>query len=125
MDSTTLYIVLAAGVVLLFGWKKFQARGIQQYTPAEVKERLKAGSVLIDVRTAAERKQTSIAGSIHVPLNELSAKMKSLEKHKAREVILYCASGARSSSAAVQMKNAGFTVGNLKGGIGAWNYAKL
>jgi len=125
MDSTTFYIILAAAVVLLYAWKKLQSRGIAQYTPSEAKERVKAGSVLLDVRTAAERKQSSIAGSLHIPLNELPAKVKSLEKHKAREVILYCASGSRSVSAASQLKKAGFTVGNLKGGIGAWNYAKL
>ncbi len=125
MDSTTFYIILAVAIVLLYVWKKLQTRGIAQYSPVEAKERVKAGSVLLDVRTAAERKQSSIAGSLHIPLNELSAKMKSLEKHKAREVILYCASGSRSASAAVQMKKAGFIVGNLKGGIGAWNYANL
>jgi rhodanese-related sulfurtransferase len=125
MDSYTLYYVIAGIIILFYGMKKFQARGISQYSPVEVKERVAAGSVLVDVRTAAERKQSSIAGSIHIPLGELSAKMKSLDKFKSREVILYCASGSRSSSAAAQLKKNGFTVGNLKGGIGAWNYANL
>jgi rhodanese-related sulfurtransferase len=125
MDSLTFYYVLAGAVVLVYGWKKMQSRGIAQYTPGEARERVSAGSVLLDVRTAAERKQSSIAGSLHIPLHELSAKIKTLEKHKTREVILYCASGSRSSSAAVQLKKAGFTVGNLKGGIGAWKFANL
>ncbi len=125
MDSLTFYYVLAGAVVLVYGWKKLQSRGISQYTPGEARERVSAGSVLLDVRTAAERKQSSIAGSLHIPLNELSAKIKTLEKHRSREVILYCASGNRSSSAAGLLKKAGFTVGNLKGGIGAWKYANL
>jgi rhodanese-related sulfurtransferase len=125
MDSLTPYYVIAAIIIVVYGMKKFQARGISQYTPVEAKERVGAGSVLVDVRTAAERKQSSIAGSVHIPLSELASRMKTLDKYKSREIILYCASGARSSSAAVQLKKQGFTVGNLKGGIGAWNYANL
>ena len=125
MDSMNLYYLIAAAALAFYVWKKFQARGIGRYSPEEAKERVKSGSVLLDVRTAAERKQSSIAGSIHIPLHELSQKMKTLEKFKSREVIVYCASGARSSSAAVQLKKAGFAVGNLRGGIGAWKYANL
>ena len=125
MDSLGLYFAVAAAVVLFYGWKKFQTRGIPQYTPAQARERVAAGSMLLDVRTAAERKQSSIAGSLHIPLNDLPVKMKTLEKFRTREVIVYCASGSRSSSAAVQLKKAGFSAGNLTGGIGAWNYANL
>jgi rhodanese-related sulfurtransferase len=125
MDSTTVIIVIAALAAALFIWKKFQMRDIPQYTPDEARSRVKAGSVLLDVRTAAERKHGSISGSMHIPLHELAAKMKTLERHKSRELIVYCASGSRSRTAAAQLKKAGFSSANLKGGFGAWNFSNL
>ena len=125
MDSMTTYIVIASLAAAFFAWKKFQTRGIAQYSPEQARDKIKGGSVFLDVRTAAERKQSSIKGSLHIPLNELPAKMKTLERHKSQEVIVYCASGSRSSMAASQLKRAGFTADNLKGGIGAWNFSHL
>ncbi|HLP16089.1 MAG TPA: rhodanese-like domain-containing protein [Bacteroidota bacterium] len=125
MDSLTLIIVIVSVVALFIGLKKFRMRGIPQYSPEEARQRIREGAVLLDVRTPAERKQTSIAGSLHIPLNELSAKMKTLERNKSREIIVYCASGNRSGVASVQLKKAGFNVANLQGGIGAWNFSNL
>ncbi|MGE5314345.1 MAG: rhodanese-like domain-containing protein [Acidobacteriota bacterium] len=123
MDSTIVYLVIAALIAALYIRKTLQMRGIPQYTPEEARSRMQQGSVLLDVRTPAERKQRSINGSLHIPLHELGSKMKSLERHRSREVIVYCASGSRSRMAAVQLKKAGFSAANLKGGIGAWNFS--
>jgi rhodanese-related sulfurtransferase len=120
-----MFIAVAAFAAAFMGWKKFQMRGIAQYSPEEARLKAAEGSVFLDVRTAAERKQSSIAGSLHIPLNELSTKLKTLERHKSREIIVYCASGNRSGVASVQLKQAGFKAANLKGGMGAWNFSKL
>ena len=45
-----------------------------------------------------------------------------LEKYKSKEIICYCASGSRSVNAGLKLKKAGFTVGNLRGGIASWNF---
>jgi rhodanese-related sulfurtransferase len=51
--------------------------------------------------------------------------MKELEKYRSREIICYCASGSRSVNAALKLKKAGFKAGNLRGGIGKWNFSNL
>lgn len=119
-DQIFLYGIL--GVIVLF-WlrKQLLARGLNQYTGPQAKQKMKEGAVMLDVRTAMERSSVSIPGSLHIPLQELSSRMKELEKHRSKEIICYCASGSRSVSAGIKLKKAGFTVGNLSGGISSWN----
>jgi rhodanese-related sulfurtransferase len=52
--------------------------------------------------------------------------MKELERFKERAVIVSCATGNRSGSAAALLRKNGFTnVVNLAGGVAAWQQAGL
>ena len=78
----------------------------------------------IDVRAPGERQQKSIAGSVGIPLNHLSEKLATLPKD--RTLLVYCAGGYRSSIAASLLQSSGFaSVGEIAGGIAAWEAAKL
>ena len=78
----------------------------------------------VDVRTAREREQQHIAGSLSVPLNQLTAKLASLPRDRA--LLVYCAGGYRSSIAASLLQRAGFEdVAEIGGGFAAWQAAKL
>jgi glyoxylase-like metal-dependent hydrolase (beta-lactamase superfamily II) len=78
----------------------------------------------VDVRAPGERKQKLIEGSLSVPLNHLMENLKSLPND--RPLLVYCAGGYRSSIAASLLQRAGFaSVGELAGGIVAWESAKL
>lgn len=122
-DQIFLYALLGL-LVFVYLRKQLLARGLQHYTPSEVKERIKAGSILLDVRTAGERSSRSIPQSVHIPLQEIGSRMKELERYRGKEIICYCASGSRSVSAAIKLKRAGFTAGNLKGGMASWNFSQ-
>lgn len=125
MDSNIYLYIIAALFLFLYLKKKFDARGISNYSASDAKEKIKSGSIMLDVRTDGERGRNSIKGSLHIPVHELSARMKELEKYKSREIICYCASGSRSVGAASKLKKAGFAVGNLSGGIASWNFSNL
>jgi glyoxylase-like metal-dependent hydrolase (beta-lactamase superfamily II)/rhodanese-related sulfurtransferase len=74
----------------------------------------------VDVRTAAERAEKRIAGSVHIPLNQLMDRMAEIPRD--RPVLVYCAGGYRSAIAASLLQRAGYTdVSELAGGIGAWH----
>ena len=120
-----LFYVIIGIVLLIYIRKQFLTRSLSNYSGEEAKQKVASGSILLDVRTSAERKSNSIPRSIHIPVQELSARIKELEKYRNREIICYCASGSRSVSAALKLKKAGFKVGNLRGGIGTWNFANL
>lgn len=125
MTGEQIFFYAMLGVMLLMVIRKqILVRGLKNYSPAEAKEKAKAGSILLDVRTAGERSSSSIPHSIHIPLHEIGAKLKDLEKYRGKEIICYCATGSRSVNAAIKLKKAGFTAGNLKGGMASWNFSR-
>jgi hydroxyacylglutathione hydrolase len=79
---------------------------------------------VVDVRTHREREQKHIEGSVSIPLNHLHENLEALPHD--RPLLLYCAGGYRSSIASSLLQRAGFTsVGELAGGLAAWESAKL
>jgi hydroxyacylglutathione hydrolase len=78
----------------------------------------------IDVRAPREREQKHIEGSMSIPLNHLEENLKTLPRN--RPLLVYCAGGYRSSIAASLLQHDGFhSVGEIAGGIAAWESAKL
>lgn len=71
--------------------------------------------LVIDVRTEEEFAYGAYPGAINIPLDNIESKLSELGK-KDRKIILYCASGGRSSYALQILKSAGFT--NLENGGG-------
>ena len=124
--SQVVLYVLVTIVAFVYVRRWLTLRGMKQYSPLEVADVMKkAGAILLDVRTAAERQRQTIKGSLHIPLHELGRRVAELEKHRDREVICYCQSGNRSITAAAKLRKAGFTVANMKGGIVEWNSSGL
>jgi rhodanese-related sulfurtransferase len=83
-------------------------------------------AVVIDIREPGEFAQLHILNARSVPLGEIEARIKELERFKEKPVIVSCATGNRSGSAASALRKHGFTnVVNLAGGIAAWQQAGL
>ncbi len=74
---------------------------------SNVKDMIKAGAKIIDVRSVGEFQDESYPGAVNIPLNVLPAKLDDLGA-KESPIILYCASGARSAQAARLLKQAGY-----------------
>jgi rhodanese-related sulfurtransferase len=127
MTASQIFLYVIAALVILFYIRRgIQRKHMKEYSVSEVSQRLHDNSiVLLDVRTLEERKHKHIKGSLHIPVNELSQKLKILEKHKEREIICYCHSGSRSFMAAVMLAKNGFQAANMKGGMIEWNYLDL
>ncbi len=82
---------------------------------ADAKALLDRGAQIVDVRTRAEFKAAAHPKAINIPLDELEAKAKTLDK--SRPVLVCCATGSRSGFGVSVLKRAGFTeVANL----GSW-----
>lgn len=64
------------------------------------------GAVILDVRTRQEFTSGHAKGSVNIPLDSLSARMKELPKDKT--IITCCASGMRSATAKSMLLNNGF-----------------
>ena len=81
----------------------------------DLKEMVKQGAMIVDVRTPAEYHGGHIKGSVNIPLQVLDKNIVKLKKDK--PVITCCASGMRSGSAKSMLKAKGFDVHNG----GGWN----
>ena len=80
--------------------------------------------IIVDVRAPGERQQKRIPGSVGIPLNHLVERLQELPAD--RQILVHCAGGYRSSIAASLLQRQGFKqVGEIAGGIAAWDAAKL
>jgi phage shock protein E len=75
-----------------------------------LKDLVKQGAIILDVRTPAEFQGGHIKGSINMPLQTLNQGLKKLKKEQT--IITCCASGMRSSSAKSILKSNGFEAHN-------------
>jgi rhodanese-related sulfurtransferase len=124
--SQIILYAIAALVLLFFIRRQIQKARMKEYSASEVSHLINDNSVvLLDVRTLEERNHKHIKGSLHIPMNELSQKLKVLEKHRGKEIICYCHSGSRSFMATQLLANNGYRAANMKGGMIEWNYLNL
>lgn len=91
---------------------------------AHLKELLDKGHspVVIDVRTTEELtgELGALDGIIHIPLQELQARMKELDRFKQQDMYIICRSGNRSEKATTLLNENGFHAINVEGGMKAW-----
>lgn len=87
---------------------------------------LKSGKppIVVDVRNDSEWNSGQIDGSLHVPLINLLERADSLPRD--RQLVILCATGNRSSTAASLLSQRGVTqVTDLRGGIEGWKKLNL
>ena len=72
MTSEQIFLYALIALLAMFSIRKqLLARSLNNYSGSEAKQKVKDGSILLDVRTAGERSSLSIPSSIHIPLQEL------------------------------------------------------
>jgi rhodanese-related sulfurtransferase len=68
-------------------------------------------NTIVDVRTPAEFMGGHVAGSINIPLNEITLRLAEIQKLP-QPILLCCASGNRSGQAESFLRNQGITCEN-------------
>jgi rhodanese-related sulfurtransferase len=100
---------------------------VPRITPAQARDLIAKGAVVVDVRDALELRNTGkVAGALHIPRGmlefqadtEAPSHNKALDK--AKTVIVYCASGGRSALAGKTLKDMGYTDVYNAGGFTDW-----
>jgi molybdopterin/thiamine biosynthesis adenylyltransferase/rhodanese-related sulfurtransferase len=95
---------------------------VSEIDPAEVREGLGNGVVLVDVREGEEYERERIPGAVHVPRGYLESRIEGAVRDRDAHVVLYCASGNRSALAADTLQQLlGYSnVESMTGGITLW-----
>ena len=73
---------------------------------------------ILDCREPYEWRQVRIPGSVHIPMNEIPARLPELDKQA--DIIVICAHGYRSYNVAEYLIQHGFSARSLHGGIFDW-----
>lgn len=98
-------------------------RSVPEIDVAGARTLLRAGALLVDVRTPAEWDAGHAPDAVHVPLETVPAQASALPRD--RVVVVICRSGRRSQAAVAELGARGFDAHNLTGGMLAWVQAGL
>ena len=79
------------------------------------------GATLVDVRESHEWKSGHAPRAVHIPLGQIDQGARRLQK--SRPVVVVCASGMRSRTAAGQLRSLGYEATSVSGGMAAWQRA--
>jgi len=120
-------LAIGSGLALLLPMLSRSAAGISVLSVTEAVMLMSRKSALVlDVREPDEFAQGHLQGARNVPLSQLSARLKELEKFRDKPVLVVCERGRRANAAAKLLKAQSFTTLNvLKGGMQAWIDAKM
>ena len=109
-------------------------RRLTRLNPAKARQAMRAGAVLIDIRSDSQiARDGSIAGALVIPRNILEWRLDPASQHRHLHapqlddhVILLCDEGYQSSLAAATLQQLGFArATDVEGGFQAWRAAGL
>jgi phage shock protein E len=67
------------------------------------------GAIIVDVRTPEEVAAGHVTGALHIPVDEMEARIGELAAYRDERVVLYCRTGRRSGIALDILRQNGFT----------------
>lgn len=115
-------IGLTAAYLALIIFQKLTGPKVTMVKGSQLDEMIKDKSVkrqFVDVRNIDEYNARKVKGFRNIPLNVLSKRLKELDPDV--QVVLMCASGARSMKAAQILSKAGYkNLVNVRGGISSY-----
>lgn len=114
------------GMLIFTEYTRFFS-GIPNLSPYAATQLLNDGDALfLDVRDEKEFKGGHIKGARSIPVKELDQQIHDIEKHKERDVVVYCDNGMRASRVTGKLKKLGFTkLSTIAGGLTQWEKANL
>lgn len=126
MQQYAVYIFIA----MLVGWMLWQRllgprlAGVKSISAGEYMKMRDSAHTLVDVRSVGEWDSGHAPKALHIPLGDIARRKNEIPQDK--PVVVICASGARSASAATLLARAGYKpVYNFSGGMGSWGGAGL
>lgn len=118
MDKNQIFGLALLVIAAVFFFARGGGSGGDTVTGVEARELVANGAQLVDVRTPGEFGAGHIDGALNIPVQELTSRVDELSSDT--PVVVYCRSGARSSSAAGTLRANGFEEVHDLGPMSAW-----
>jgi len=97
-------LLVAAAIAVVFFLKQ-----AGQISAKEALAYLKAGALVVDVRSPGEYNSGHLPAAINIPLDEISTTLPQRVTDKKQVILLHCQSGMRSGLAQKKLKSLGYT----------------
>ena len=97
--------------------KTIEAEESQEEEKSTSKSKDVTSTLIVDVRSPEEFRMGAVPDAINSPLDELMYRAEELGNNASREIIVYCASGARSAYAQQMLMQYGYTDVKNGGGV--------
>ena len=112
--------------MVVFTELRRKAAGVTSVEPPDAVRLINNDAAVIDLRSAEAFSRGHIVSSRNVPMDELEARMNTLESLKSKPIIAVCEAGITSTKAIDTLRKSGFeSVYGLKGGMNAWSQAGM
>ena len=118
---TSLFLFLLAGLIFTESKRGGESVEINEATRLINRQ----GAAVVDLRSEAEYKAGHIVDAVNIPFTRLKDSLQDLEKHKDNPIILVCKMGQHSGAAGKILRQAGYEVKRLSGGMTQWEGANL
>ena len=100
MKNTILFLSLFLAVAILFSFCQSNNGNDE-----ELKQHIKDGAFLLDVRTPEEFAAGTASGAVNIPIDELKSRLSELQGKQ--HIVVFCKSGGRSTKAENLLKEDG------------------
>ena len=126
-DNTLLVFALVTSFfMVVFTELRRKAAGVTSVEPPDAVRLINNDAAVIDLRSTEAFSRGHIVSSRNVPMDELEARMNTLESLKSKPIIAVCEAGITSTKAIDTLRKSGFeSVYGLKGGMNAWSQAGM
>ena len=112
--------------MVVFTELRRKAAGVTSVEPPDAVRLINNDAAVIDLRSTEAFSRGHIVSSRNVPMDELEARMNTLESLKSKPIIAVCEAGITSTKAIDTLRKSGFeSVYGLKGGMNAWSQAGM
>ncbi|HLS99532.1 MAG: rhodanese-like domain-containing protein [Porticoccaceae bacterium] len=115
--------VLVSILVLLIYAFAFSERikGGKPISTSELTRLMNSGEgILLDIRDAKEFGEGHITGAVNIPFGKLDSRISELDKHREKLVVIADKVGQHAGAAGKKLRQAGFQVRRLQGGMTEW-----
>lgn len=110
----------ATGQITVIGYQQPNYKEVTAEEGAELIDNIHP--LILDVRTPREYQMGHLEDSVLIPLQELQARWKEIAEYKEQDILIYCATGNRSTVSSKILIDNGFKrIYNLRYGIVDWS----
>ena len=121
------FLVGAFLVLLVLFIRNEMNRGGRSVSPQQLVDMVNRNNALVlDVRDKKEFEAGHIVDAVNIPYASLESRLKELDRHKDRPIVVACRMGQHAGAAGTVLRKHGFEqVAKLTGGIGEWRNQNL